>query len=288
MKSKIRFLLVIAQCVLSSMALSVDHSVPANWLASTKPFRIGGPIYYVGTQGLGVYLIKSDSGLVLLSGAMPPSTALIRKSIETLGFKLRDIRLLLVSHAHIDHVGTLCDFKKMTGGSIVAMAAEADLLKSGGKTDYLFGKRPNFYFAPVIPDRLIKDGETVTLGNLHLTAHWTPGHTKGCTTWEMAIEEAGRKYNVVFLDGTGINPGTRFKRASSYPGIESDYRRTFETLKSLHPDVFLAYHVEAFNFDTKRYRAEKEGVEAWVDPAGYESWVTQSKQRFEKMFNDEN
>jgi metallo-beta-lactamase class B len=278
--------LVSAWFLLISSALMADDSVPANWVAPIKPFHVAGPIFYVGTKGLGVYLVKSSSGLIVLSGAMPQSTELIRNSILALGFKLEDVRLLLVSHAHIDHVGTLAAIKKLTGGSVVAMSAEEELLKSGGKADYLFGGRENFHFGPVSPDRLIEDGETVSLGNIQMTAHWTPGHTRGCTTWEMTVDESGRKYDVVFLDGTSVNPGTRFTKNPSYPGITNDYQRTFATLESLHPDIFLSYHAEAFDLEQKSHRAEGEGVKAWVDSAGYRNRVSQSKANFEKMLRD--
>jgi metallo-beta-lactamase class B len=272
--------------LLVSSALTADDSVPANWLAPIKPFHIAGSIYYVGTKGLGVYLIRSNSGLILLSGAMPQSTELLRKSILELGFKLEDVRLILVSHAHIDHVGTLADLKKVTGGSVVAMKVEEALLKSGGRTDYLFGGRENFHFSPVSPDRLIIDRESVNLGDVHMTAHWTPGHTRGCTTWEMTTLEGGRKYDVVFLDGTSVNPGTRFTKNPSYPGIAKDYQQTFATLESLQPDIFLSYHAEAFKLEEKIGRANAEGVKAWVDPTGYKNRVAESRANFEKMQRD--
>jgi len=178
MKAKFLTVSIAVFCLLGRFSFSADDSVPKNWLGSINPFRIAGPIYYVGTEGLGVYLIKSNNGLILLSGAMPQSAGMISDSIRSLGFKTSDIRMLLVSHAHIDHVGTLAEFKKITGAKVVAMHAEDALLKSGGKTDYLFGNRPALHFVPINPDQLIQDGESVVLGDIRLTAIGHPDTQK--------------------------------------------------------------------------------------------------------------
>lgn len=260
---------------------------PPAWTEPTEPFHIVGPIYYVGTRGIGVFLLKSDAGLVLVSGAPSPATAALVASIRKLGFKAEDIKLVLSSHAHFDHAGTLAAFKKLTGAKLVAMDADVELLKSGGALDFLFSNRPHFHFEGVTTDRVIKDKERVTLGNVTLTAHLTPGHTKGCTTWTMQVEDAGTNYNVVFADGTGINPGTRFVRDPSYPGIKSDYERTFKVLEGLRPDIFLAYHAEFFNVEAKRQRIAKEGVKAWIDPKGYAEQVEKRKDSFVKLITDE-
>jgi metallo-beta-lactamase class B len=268
-------------------APAVGDAIPPEWLAPYKPFRIAGPIHYVGTRGLGVYLIQSSAGLALIGGAMPPSTPLIRASIATLGFKLTDVRLLLVSHAHVDHVGTLAELKKLTGAEVVATAADAELLRSGGNADYLFATRPRFHFAPVTPDRIVADGQVVTFGDARFIAHATPGHTRGCTTWEMHVLDGGHDYDVVFLDGTSVNPGTRLARHPSYPGIASDYRATFGKLAALRPDIFLAYHAEAFELDRKAALAASSGTQAWVDPTGYQRRVASSKATFETILGNE-
>lgn len=150
-----------------------------SWYEPTDPFHIVGPIYYVGTRGLSVFLITTSAGNILLGGAMPGTAPLIEASIRKLGFKPEDIRILLLNHAHIDHAGTLADFKALTGAQLEVMQDDAELLKSGGKTDYLYAKNAKFHFPPVTTDRVLKDGETVSLGDVRLTAHRTPGHTRG-------------------------------------------------------------------------------------------------------------
>jgi metallo-beta-lactamase class B len=257
------------------------------WREPLEPFHIVGPIYYVGTKGLGVYLIKTSAGLILLNGALPGSTEMIESSIRKLGFKTGDIQLLLISHAHLDHVGTLADFKKLTAAPVEVLDAEVELLKSGGKADYLYSKRPKLHFQGVAADKVLKDGEAVTLGDVSMTARCTPGHTKGTTTWLMTVEDGGTKYLVVLPDGTGINPGTRLVRDPSYPGIADDYKRTISVLESLNPDIFLSYHAEFFDLAGKRARMEKEGVQAWVDPQGYKRQIAVQRANLERQLAQE-
>jgi len=261
--------------------------VPPSWSEATDPFHIVGPIYYVGTRGLAVYLFKTSAGDILLAGAVPGTAPLIEASIRKLGFDPKDIRILLLNHAHFDHAGTLADFKQLTGAKLEVMEGDIELLKSGGKSDYLFAGDPRFHFSPVTADVILKDGATVSLGGVQLTAHHTPGHTRGCTTWTTTVQEAGRSYFVVFPDGTTVNPGTRLVKDPSYPGIANDYRRTFATLQSFHPDIFLSYHAEFFDMPAKRTRAATEGVQAWVDPEGYRRQIATTNARFEKLVQEE-
>jgi metallo-beta-lactamase class B len=258
-----------------------------SWLAPAEPLHIAGPINFVGTQGLGVYLITTPAGHILLGGGMPGSVATIEASIRKLGYKPEDIKILLSNHAHMDHVGTLADFKKLTGATVTTMDRDVDLLASGGKIDYLFAKNPKLHFPPVTANRVLKDGDIVEVGGVKVTARRTAGHTPGCTTFEATVEEGGRSYNVVFPDGTSVNEGTRFVNNPSYPGILEDYRRTFSTLQSLKPDIFLTYHVDEFNLAAKRERAATEGVRAFVDPEGYKRFIAERKAKFERLVGEE-
>ena len=262
--------------------VAVPSGNPKSWYEATEPFHIAGPIYYVGTRGLSVFLITTSEGDILLGGAVPGTEPLIEVSIRKLGFKPDKIRILLLNHGHFDHAGTVAGLKTSTGAKLEVMQGDVDLLKSGGGTDYLFAKDAKFHFPPVTPDKALKDGDTVSLGDVTLTAHATPGHTRGCTTWVTTVKDGGRAYVVVFADGTGINPGTRFVRNPSYPGIADDYRHTFTVLESLQPDIFLSYHAEAFDSAGKQGRASTEGVQAWVDPQGYRGYVARGKANFEE------
>jgi metallo-beta-lactamase class B len=251
------------------------------------PVRIVGPVCFVGTKDLGVFLIATKAGHVLIDGAMPGSAPLIEASIRELGYKPEDVKILLITQAHFDHVGTLAHFKKLSGAQVAVMAPDDELLASGGKADYLFGAEARFHFEPVKADRVLKDGGVVELGGVRLTARHTPGHTRGTTTWLTTVEDGGRSYAVVFAGSTSVNPGTRLVKNPSYPGIAEDYRRSFRTLASLRPDIFLGAHVGFFDMAAKLLRMPTEGVAAWVDPEGYKRHLAQSQAAFEAAVADE-
>ena len=182
------------------------------------------------------------------------------ESIHKLGFDPRDIKLLLITHAHIDHAGTLAHFVQLSGGSAAVMDRDFEQLKSGGKTDPVFGTQPAFYFPPVTAERVLKDWDVLTLGNIKMTALLGAGHTRGATTWVTTVEDGGRSYNVVFPCCTSVNPLYRLVVRPSYPGIVDDYRRTFRMLETMKPDIWLPAHTQAPGFEEKLARMAKEGV----------------------------
>ncbi len=254
-----------------------------SWLEPAEPMRIVGPIYFVGTRGLGVYLIATSAGTILIDGAPAQAAPLIDASIRKLGFKPEEIRQLLITHAHFDHVGTLAHFKTLSGAPVAVMAADVELLKSGGTLDYLFADDPKLHFDPVATDRALHDGEVVEVGDVRLTAHHTPGHTRGCTTWTTTVEDGGHTYAVEIVGSTSVNPGTRFVKDPSYPGIADDYRHAFVVLESLQPDIFLAPHTSFFGFEAKRAHTAALGAQAFVDPAGYRTRIAASKAAFNAL-----
>jgi metallo-beta-lactamase class B len=257
------------------------------WDDPTEPTKVVGPIHFVGTRGSSVWLIRTPKGHIVLNTGMPASGPLIEASIKQLGFKPEDVELLLTCHAHIDHVGGLAYLKRVTGAQVAAMDTEVELLQSGGKTDFNYGSIAEFQFEPVTVDRVVHDGEKVTLGDVTLTAHKTAGHTRGSTTWVTTVADGDRTYVVVFPDGTSVNPGYRLVTNPSYPGIVDDYRRTFQTLTALVPDIWLAPHTNVFAFDAKRARAVSEGVKAWVDLEGYRTWLGLQHMRLEAVIAKE-
>jgi metallo-beta-lactamase class B len=274
-------------------ALTTERPLPPHlvehlngWIEPTDPVKIGGPIHYVGTRGLGAYLITTPAGHILLDGGMPLSAKAIEASIRTIGFVPEEIRFLLITDAHIDRAGTLAYFKRMSDATVAVMARDFENLKSGGRTDPIYGGNSAFYFPPVKADRVLKDGDTVSVGNVSMTARLTAGHTRGCTTWVMAIKDDGKPYTVVFPGSSNVNPGTRLGMNPSYPGIADDFRHTFIVLESLKPDIWLAAHPDAFRFEEKRASAEDTGVGAWIDQAGYRKYVADSKADFEALAAD--
>ena len=256
---------------------------PDGWRTPLPPLKIVGPIHYVGTRGLAVYLISTPAGHIVIDGALPVSGPDIVRSIGALGLKPRDVKLLLTTQAHFDHVGTLGYLKQVTGARVLVMQGDEGIVASGGKTDYLFANEEGSHFPAVTVDEVIHDGHEVALGGTTLKAHRSPGHTPGTTTWTTNVEEAGRTYSVVFLGSTSVNPGTRLVKSPSYPGILEDYRASLRMQASLQPDIFLAAHGVQFDFEAKRARVSREGVKAWVDPDGYRRAIASSKQRFEEL-----
>ena len=256
----------------------------SRWNDPEAPFRMAGPIYFVGTAELAVFLVHTPQGHILIDGGMPSTAPVIEKSIRELGFKPEDIRILLTTQAHFDHVGSHAHFKKLSGARVEAMKGDENLLRDGGKSDYLFAGNPDYHFPRVAVDRVLADGDIVTIGGARLTAHRTPGHTAGSATYVTTVREAGRDYRVVFAASMSVNPGTRFVNNPSYPGILEDFRKAFTVLESLKPDIFVSGHTGFFGLKEKRARMTKENpAQAFVDPEGYAKIIAERKKTFEEL-----
>lgn len=242
-------------------------------------YRIMDNLYYVGTQDIAAFLIVTPKGHFLLNSGYEDTPAMIRASVEKLGFKITDVKILLNSQAHFDHVAGQAALQKMTGAKIYSSEREVGVLESGGKTDTRFGREVTY--PPVHVDHTVSGGERVTLGGVTLTAHLTPGHSIGCTTWTMQVADAGKIYDVVFVGGTSINPGVRLVDHPTYPGIAEDFKRTFQTLRSLKCDVFLGAHGGYYGMIEKYKRLEKgEQPNPFIDPTGYRTYVDAAEADF--------
>jgi metallo-beta-lactamase class B len=272
--------------VLTAMALTGSAQAPGaddpSWSQPTEPFRVVGTVHFVGTSELGVYLITSSEGHILIDGGVPPAAPVIEASIRKLGLDPKEIRILLTTQAHFDHVGTMAYFKKLSGARVEVMDGDVPVLESGGKADYLFGPDAKYHYEPVKVDRVLKDGDEVTLGGARLTAKRTPGHTPGSTTWTMTADEQGTKYQVVFPASAGINPGTRLVTNPSYPGIAGDYAYTLKALAAMTPDIFLGSHTGFFNMEEKRTALfMKKTPHPFVDAAGWRAYVASRQKAFD-------
>ena len=249
------------------LSLSVTFQVPRP--AAVDPFKIAGNIYYVGTSDPTAYLITTAAGHILIDTTYPETEPLVRNSIRALGFKLEDIKIILSSHAHFDHVGGHAAMKRASGAQVIATAQDAVNLESGGaKAFHQVGR-----FEPVAVDRRLDDGGSVRLGNVTLTAHLTPGHTEGNTTWTTTVEDGGKTYRVVFAPSMSINPGVRMVNYPPWPAIADAYARSFAALKKLPCDIFLAPHASFFDLQGKRARHSTAGISAFVDPEGFRAYV---------------
>ena len=266
--------------VLAGLARDVAAQANADWTEPFPPFRIAGNLYYVGSRGLANYLIATPQGHILINSDLEANVPLIRASIEKLGFKFSDVRILLISHAHWDHDAASASIKQLTGARYMVMDADVPVVESGGKADFQYGSTPASLYAPTKVDRVLHDGDEVRLGGAVLVAHLTPGHTKGCTTWAMKIQEDGKTYSAVVIGSPNVNPGYKLVNNTLYPRIAQDYERTFQTLKSLPCDYFLGAHGNYFDMEAKYAAMKRGGRSPFIDPEGYKKYVSEREQAF--------
>jgi metallo-beta-lactamase class B len=270
-------------CVLSTPLLHAD--VNADWTTPVKPFRIAGNLYYVGSRDLGAYLITTPKGNILLNGNLATSPPQIRASIEQLGFKWKDTRILLNSQAHYDHAAGNAEIVKETHARVMVMDGDVSVIEDGDKNEWdsAVDVTP---FAPVHVDRTLHDGDTVELGGVVLTAHKTAGHTRGCTAWSMKVKGSDGKTRDVVIVG-GLSPLSYYKFLdtakyhASYPGIAKDFEQGYKTQLALPCDIFLGAHGLYFDMLAKIARMPKEGEAVWIDPAAYRKAVTDAQAAFE-------
>jgi len=259
---------------------SVFAQANPDWTEPFPPFRIAGNLYYVGSKGLANYLVTTPQGNILINSDLEANVPLIEASIEKLGFKFKDTKILLISHAHWDHDAGSAMIKELTGAAYMVMDADVPVVESGGKSDFAYGNSPTTLYRPTKVDRVLHDGDEVRLGGTVLVAHLTPGHTKGCTTWTMQVTDRGKTYNVVIVGSPNVNPGYKLTGNTSYPQIAEDYERMWRVLKSLPCDIFLGAHGSYFGLEEK-YPLMKEGSAIpFVDPSGYKNYIAQKEQDF--------
>ena len=270
--------------VLAVSGCAGEAPAPAqnDWTEPFPAFRITGNLYYVGSKGLANYLITTPQGHILINSDMEANVPLIRASIESLGFKFTDIKILVISHAHWDHDAASDMIKKLTGAKYMVMEEDVAVVESGGKTDFQYGNDPTTLYTPTKVDRVLHDGDEVKLGDAVLTAHLTPGHTKGCTTWTMKVKEDSKLRDVVIVGSPNVNPGYKLVDNTQYPGIAADFEKTFRVLKSLPCDYFLGAHGSYFDMETKYAKFKAGAATAFIDPEGYKNYVNEREQTFRK------
>jgi metallo-beta-lactamase class B len=255
-----------------------------SWNSPFKPFHIIGNVYYVGASGVSSYLITSPEGHILIDTGFETTVPRIRESVKELGFRLEDIKIILSSHAHLDHTGGHALMKQLTGAKIMISQADAELLASGGTKDYTPYSPKLMAYPPVTADHILKDEEKVTLGKTTLTCHLTPGHTKGCTTWTMDATENGKVYHVLFFGSTSVLSDVSLVNNPKYPNIAGDYSHSYEKLKTLPCDVFLAPHAIFFDLSEKAQKlAQDSKSNPFIDSKFYPDFI----QKAEKKFRDQ-
>ncbi|WP_342739639.1 BJP family subclass B3 metallo-beta-lactamase [Bradyrhizobium sp. B117] len=255
-------------------------TVMQKWTAPFEPFQLIGNIYYVGTDGIAVYVIKTSQGLILMDTAMSQSTGMIKDNIAKLGFKVADIKIILNTHAHLDHTGGFAEIKKETGAQLIAGESDKPLLEGG----YYPGDEQNadLTFPAVKVDRTVKEGDKVTLGDTTLTAHATPGHSPGCTSWEMTVKDGSQDRDVLFFC-SGTVALNRLVGQPTYPGIVDDYRATYAKVKAMKIDVLLGPHPEVYGMQAKRAEMKDGAPNPFVKPGELTTYATTLSEDFDKQ-----
>jgi metallo-beta-lactamase class B len=274
--------------LLGVLGLSVIWSQPAaaqneEWTRPFPPFRIIGNIYWVGSYDLSTYLITTPQGNILVNTGVGDTAQQIKASVEALGFKLADTKILTATHGHYDHVAGFADLKRMTGAKLVVSEPDRELFESGGKADFRFGETPSARFPPVTVDQTFKDGGKISLGGTELTAHLHAGHTKGATSFTLTVRENGKPYRVIIANMPSINPGVTVSGMPKFPEIGQAYARTFMAQKDMKIDVWLASHAGQFGLHEKYKPGDPFRADRFVDPAGYLAAVL----RLEKLYTDQ-
>ena len=258
---------------------------PADWAEPFPGHRVIGNLYAVGTAGLGVFLITSDEGHILINTGLEDSTPLIRENIESVGYQLEDVRILLTMQAHWDHTAALAEIKEIAGAEMWATEGDARVLEDGGFSDPHFGGRVSF--EPVEVDRIISDGEIIELGDVRLRVHEHPGHTEGSSSYSMQVAEGGRDYNVVVANMGTINEGKRLVVDPTYPGVAEDFARTYASQKAMEIDVWVAAHGGQYGLHDKYEPGQAYSPDTFVDPEGFLAEVERLEAIYEEQVAEE-
>jgi len=253
----------------------------AEWTATYQPFLIAGNLYYVGTYDLGCYLITTTKGNILINTGLAASESQIKNNIETLGFKIADTKILLTTQAHYDHMGAMAAIKQSTGAQLMVDEKEADVLANGGNSDYELGQYGTS-FKPVKPDRLLHDGDTIHLGEMQLVMLHHPGHTKGSCSFLFTVRDDQRSYRVLIANLPTIVTDKKFTEITAYPGIASDYAYTFDAMKNIKFDLWLASHASQFELHHKHKPGDAYNPAVFIDQHGYDAALNDLQKKYDE------
>lgn len=275
--------------LMTSVAISAqtvtEPKTKPEWSQSYKPFRIAGNLYYVGTMDLACYLLITTNGNILINTGLAASAAQIKSNIETLGFKFADTKILLTSQAHYDHVGAMADIKNQTGAKLMVHEKDAAVLATGGNADYELGQYGTT-FKPVTADRLLHNGDTISLGNMQLVMLHHPGHTKGSTSFLFTVKDDHRQYNVLIANMPTIVTERPFAAITTYADIAKDYEYTFKAMKNISFDIWLAAHASQFNLHEKHKPGDAYNPAAFIDRPGYDTALRDLQKQYDKKMQE--
>lgn len=253
----------------------------AEWTKPYQPFRIAGNLYYVGTYDLACYLITTPRGNILINTGLASSATQIKKNIKALGFKFSDIKILLNTQAHYDHMGAMAFIKNKTGAQLMINEKDAEVLIDGGSSDYALGGKGST-FKPVKPDRLLKDGDTISLGNMHLVMLHHPGHTKGSSSFLFTVSDDVKSYKVLIANMPTIVTDSSFASINIYPEIAADYAYTLKAMKNISFDIWVASHASQFNLHRKHKPGNAYNPAAFIDQTGYDAEIKNLQKDFDE------
>ncbi len=277
-----------ATTTLTPSALPAAFQAPPSWTNPVPPFAIVPGVYYVGTEELAAYLFTSTRGHVLLDAPMEENVAHVISAIRALGFDPHDVRVIVASHGHFDHVGGLAGLREATGAEVVLSARDAQLVGAGGAGDFFLEDRATY--PPVPADRVVQDGDTVVVGDIVLTANLTPGHTRGCTSWSSIVRLGEEPVTLVVICSLSVLNGYRLTsvdgKPESYQGIAQDLCSSVRSLRALDADVFLAAHGSFFDLLGKASRVEGD-PRAFVDPEGLSRYLDGAERKIEAVLADQ-
>lgn len=281
----IAFVLSLTSVIVTAQKVH-EPKVDAEWVKPYQPFRIAGNLYYVGTYDLACYLITTQQGNILINTGLASSAKQIENNIEALGFRFADTKILLNTQAHFDHMGAMAAIKKSTGARLMVEEKEADVLATGGSSDYALGKYGRT-FEPVKPDRLLHDKDTIKLGNMKLVMLHHPGHTKGSCSFLFTVKDNQRSYKVLIANMPTIVTDEPFAAITTYPSIANDYAYTLKAMKNISFDIWLASHASQFKMHEKHKSGDAYNPAAFIDQQGYDAELSEMQKEFdEKMKKD--
>ncbi|GAB2813637.1 MBL fold metallo-hydrolase [Ferruginibacter profundus] len=256
------------------------------WAKPYAPFRIAGNLYYVGTYDLACYLITTSKGNILINTGLASSGSVIKKNVEALGFKFSQIKILLNTQAHYDHMGAMAAIKKQTKAKLMMDENDAAVAKDGGRSDYALGAGEST-FAPVTPDRVLHDSDIIKLGDMQLMLLHHPGHTKGSCSFLFTVKDQQQSYKVLIANMPTIVTDSLFSHISTYPSIANDYAYTLKGMKNISFDLWLASHAGQFNLHDKHKPGDAYNPAAFKDQAGYDEALKDLQKDYDEKMKEE-
>jgi metallo-beta-lactamase class B len=268
----------------SVLLLAVVVSRPAIADEAFPPHRVAGNVFYVGSRDISSFLVTSPNGHAIINSGFEETVPLIRASVEKRGFKLRDVKVLLHSHAYSDHVAGHAVLQELTGAQAFVMNGDVGVISSGGKGQYLY---TDSRWRPCPVDRVLHDGDKVPVGATTLVARRTAGHTRGYTTWTCQVTEGDRQLDVVVVGSPNVNPGFQLVNNADYPEIADDYAQGFAVLKKLPCDVFLGAHGKYYGLLAKYEKRANSKPNPFIDPKGYRAYITERETAFRRTLAEQ-